>query len=414
MSSQTPLLESNVTDLSLSRCKVTLVTHVRGTGPSNFLEDFLSPRVASLLAVDHPLDHRTASSSVCRVRRGNEIVLEKDKQVQLPGALRYFVDVFLTLRWTLALQPRTDLYIGVDPLNALAGLLLRSVFRRARYVIFYAIDYSPRRFSNSILNSVYHFIERYCASHADETWDVSNAIDAGRSANRRDSRGMWRSRSVVKVVPIGVSDVGPPAQDKRPDTIIFLGHLLEKQGLQLVIEGMPRLLSHRPGLRLVVVGDGPFRRDLEAQAQRLHVEDSIEFRGHVPLHRDVETLLATATIAVAPYLVRDDSFTRYADPGKVKAYLAAGLPIVITGLPSVADELVRAGCGVLVDDDPDSVANGIEVLLADPDLDVRRGQARRFVADLSWSSVFSAALADFAQRSVCTQLAENSTGRHDS
>jgi len=50
-------------------------------------------------------------------------------------------------------------------------------------------------------------------------------------------------------------------------------------------------------------------------------------------------LLSSASIGLATYLESEESFTQFADPGKLKNYLAAGLPIVMTRVPYNADSL---------------------------------------------------------------------------
>ena len=87
-------------------------------------------------------------------------------------------------------------------------------------------------------------------------------------------------------------------------------------------------------------------------------------------------------MAAAPYTDDADSFTRWADPGKLKAYLGAGLPIVMTSTPPIAPQLEAAGSALLVQPDAGSVAAGLAKVLQDPSL---------------WSSMHTASLAEVAQ-----------------
>ena len=68
----------------------------------------------------------------------------------------------------------------------------------------------------------------------------------------------------------------------------------------------------------------------------------------MPDHRRVEELLAEASIAAAPSDPSETTFTRFADPGKLKSYLAAGLPIVLTDVPPNARELADEAGAELV------------------------------------------------------------------
>src|SRR5262249_31397102 len=81
-------------------------------------------------------------------------------------------------------------------------------------------------------------------------------------------------------------------------------------------------------------------------------------------HRDVERLLAEASIAVAPYRATEDTLTRYADPGKLKAYLAAGLPIVLAPVPPNSEALAREAGAELVPPEAGALAAAVAAGLA--------------------------------------------------
>ena len=62
----------------------------------------------------------------------------------------------------------------------------------------------------------------------------------------------------------------------------------------------------------------------------------------------ITSLLGDCVVAIAPFLNDDKQFTKYADPQKIKYYLAAGLPIFLTDVPPNARELAEiAGCSLL-------------------------------------------------------------------
>src|SRR5581483_8918485 len=111
------------------------------------------------------------------------------------------------------------------------------------------------------------------------------------------------------------------------------------------------------------------------------------------VHRDVERLVASASVAAAPYATRMESFTRFADPSKLRTYAAAGLPIVLTDVPPNARELEREAGAVVVEDTPEAVAAGIGSILADPDEWRRRSAAATAYAQrFDWAVIIPAAL----------------------
>ncbi|WP_162605166.1 glycosyltransferase family 4 protein [Geomonas oryzae] len=77
---------------------------------------------------------------------------------------------------------------------------------------------------------------------------------------------------------------GQPSR-KSPPTIrfLFVGRLVELKGLQYVLDGM-KLLMHKYRGRFIfdVVGDGPYRENLEQQSHALGLSDHVVFHGKQP------------------------------------------------------------------------------------------------------------------------------------
>ena len=376
-----------------------VVTHVRGLGPSNHLERHLVGRCGTLLAIDHPLEHGRSGMSTFRLYRSGDLVETGHHISDAPETIRYFSDVLLTIRWTRKHVGRCDLIIGVDALNAITGLLLR-VLGLAGAVVFYSIDWSPKRFASRILDCIYHQADRIAAYFTDETWNVSDAMDRGRwrgwLSGWFGNRAMTRS----KTVPIGVPSSSLIALDDERrirHRVAFMGHLLEKQGLQCAIAALPLVAEQIPDVELIVIGSGPFEEQLRQVAKTEGVANRVSFLGYVETESDVLKLLASASIGLAPYLETCDSFTAFADPAKVKSYLAAGLPVVLTALPPIAATLERRGCGVIAEATSESLAAAVTNLLLESEYCMarRRSNAVAFVRYLGWDAVFGRALEPF-------------------
>ena len=108
---------------------------------------------------------------------------------------------------------------------------------------------------------------------------------------------------------------------------------------------------------------------------------------------EVQRLLATAAVALAPYEMSETSFSRFADPGKLKAYLAAGLPILLTPVPPNADELADHGGATVLPPDPEAFADAVCRLLDDPaDWERRHGAAVEHSLQFDWSTMLRRSL----------------------
>ena len=67
---------------------------------------------------------------------------------------------------------------------------------------------------------------------------------------------------------------------KRERRVLFVGRLVEVKGCRYLIEAMARVQKSVRDALLIILGDGPLRPELEAQARRLSV--NVQFRGAQP------------------------------------------------------------------------------------------------------------------------------------
>ncbi|KXK07454.1 MAG: hypothetical protein UZ21_OP11001001078 [Microgenomates bacterium OLB22] len=235
---------------------VVIATHYMVYGaPQALREYFLINKIPYLLFIAHPLKLDGSKSFVEKVVKGKQ-----ESQRELPlrtgiGVINYFLDIFFSFFWTITDPHHFSLYIGVDPLNALAGLVLKKLGKVDK-VIFYTIVFSPVRFENKWLNGFYHGIDKFCLAHADETWNVSDRIAEGREMIRGLKRSVYITQ---KTVPIGIwySRVKRlPFSKIKKQQLLFVGNLLEKQGVQLVLDAIPLIQKKVPNFHFMIVGGG--------------------------------------------------------------------------------------------------------------------------------------------------------------
>jgi glycosyltransferase involved in cell wall biosynthesis len=172
-------------------------------------------------------------------------------------------------------------------------------------------------------------------------------------------------------------------------SIFYVGQLYPWKGAGLVVDVAARVRD----ARAVIVGgqtnwtaDDPDITALAEQARTLGVADRVELRGHVPYER-VPAALAEASVALLP--LPDEPVARlFTSPLKLFDYMAAGVPIVASDLPSLR-EVLRNGENALLAraGDADAFAAAVRRLLADRSLADRLGrQARIDVQQYSWDA----------------------------
>ncbi|WP_434966871.1 glycosyltransferase family 4 protein [Janibacter indicus] len=195
---------------------------------------------------------------------------------------------------------------------------------------------------------------------------------------------------------------------QTPFVIGFVGTLKPWHGVEVLVEAFARLARTDDGTRLRLVGDGPQRAAIAAQAERLGVADRVDLVGAVAPERMPEEL-ARMDLAVAPYPQLPDF---YFSPLKLYEYLAAGLPVVASDIGPVGEVLDGGHLGVLVTPgDETELAAALAGLRSDAALRAELGDLgrRAAVSRHDWSLVVSRILTTVPVRPP--SLADDLLGR---
>lgn len=189
-------------------------------------------------------------------------------------------------------------------------------------------------------------------------------------------------RRSITVIPMPV-DAAVAAQlegafnaHRPPDTLLFVGRLVERKGAAYVIRAIAELSEAGRHVRLVIVGDGPERVALTALAGSLAVGDRVEFTGALS-PAEVRDRYRAGGVFVMP-AVTDWKGEQEGFGMVLVEAMAFGLPVVATRSGGIPD-IVRDGeNGVLVPErDVGALARGILLLLDDPALATRLAEAAR-------------------------------------
>jgi GalNAc-alpha-(1->4)-GalNAc-alpha-(1->3)-diNAcBac-PP-undecaprenol alpha-1,4-N-acetyl-D-galactosaminyltransferase len=132
---------------------------------------------------------------------------------------------------------------------------------------------------------------------------------------------------------------GTAEENGKAHIVIAMGRLSREKGFDLLLEAFARIAARHSNWRLKVLGDGPLRSELQAQAAKLGLDRRVEFPGAVP---DPCPELAAADLFV--FSSRFEGFGN-----ALCEAMACGLPVISFDCPSGPREIVRNNVdGVLV------------------------------------------------------------------
>lgn len=230
-------------------------------------------------------------------------------------------------------------------------------------------------------------------------WSVrsADAVTAISTSTARRVRELVERE--VRVVPFAAAseagqeskgwegEAGSRPLEEREIHLLFVGRLVERKGVHVLVEALPRILAERPA-RLTVVGEGAWATRIREAAEAHGVADRVRLTGFVP-RQELDRLYSACDVFVLPAVVdaRGDTeglgvvlleALRHARP--VVASRAGGIPDVVR--PGTSGWLVPPG-------DPAALARTILEVAADPEEARRRGEeGRRWAAHrFSWSRI---------------------------
>ncbi len=145
----------------------------------------------------------------------------------------------------------------------------------------------------------------------------------------------------------------------------FIGSFYAYEGLGILLQALPKMLSVNPAIRILLIGGGPQAKELKVLATQLGIEDKVIFTGRVP-HDQVQRYYNLIDVLVYPRLKM--RLTDLVTPLKPLEAMAQGRLVVASDVGGHL-ELIRDGeTGILFKaDDPDALALKVLGLLSRPD-----------------------------------------------
>jgi glycosyltransferase involved in cell wall biosynthesis len=171
-----------------------------------------------------------------------------------------------------------------------------------------------------------------------------------------------------KVRPMGVDLAGlftPGAAPRDVGHLLFVGRLVEKKGVDVLLRAMPAVIARHPEVRLTVAGHGPMDSSLRAEAKRLGIDAHVQFTGPLPQDQ-LPRLYRSASGFVGPF--RETASGDQEGLGLVMVEaLGCACPVVASDIPATRDVLLGTpGCVMVTPGDAEALAHALIALLDAP------------------------------------------------
>lgn len=326
------------------------VAHItRIPGPVQSLGRFLKQKKEiTCYQILHPLDDSLSYSAL--VKKDKEIA--KKKRIAL-GPMKYFISFFLTLKWLKKLPKKIDLAIGMNCFDTLALLTAKKLkFKNIDRVVFFNTDFSRRRFTSPFLNNLYVAIDKFTAKSADFL-----CCNTKRTIKARAKEGIGKEKIIYTPNGVFLADIGRVNNNKSfLPQLIYVGSLNRDHGLQDVFPVLTKT-----SLKLFIIGSGSDEKYFKQLVQKQKLANQVFFLGFMSHKQILEYLKRFSGFGLAPYSQKSD-WTYYADPVKIKEYLACLVPPITTDTTEISQIIKKNNLGFVYQKSPKKIFQKIASL----------------------------------------------------
>lgn len=268
----------------------------------------------------------------------------------LPGKLSYITSVFKLRKYLKEIEP--------DILHAHYASSYGFVGALANYRLFYVSVWGRDIFQFPLQSSINKKIIRYTFSKADEVCSTSYVM--------AEETNKYTSKS-VHVTPFGVDlkkfKPIPEIREENKLTIGTVKALSDKYGIGDLIKAFAIIHKKEPNSRLMIVGDGPQKKEYELLANELEIAEVTTFTGSVP-NDQVPKYINKMDVFCVPSTEDSESFGVAA----VEA-MACGVPVVVSNVGGLPEVVVENKTGLIVSkENPEQLAQAVITLLDNPDM----------------------------------------------
>ncbi|MBU0709214.1 MAG: glycosyltransferase [Candidatus Omnitrophica bacterium] len=306
-------------------------------------------------------------------------------------------DLFSVLYFSLLIKKKylkkgaVWFYFGVESINAVAGAIVR-LFLPIDYIIYYIFDWSVKWFRNRFLNSAYIWFDKIACYGSDFIWNIAETIE---EARREKLRYKQRKMGLQLTVPYAMSfradlvrkDVSGPL-----NTVVYSGYLSKENGALLFPDLAKEIGRSRQDVRFLVIGGGDCLGQMREDIRSKDI-DNIILKDEISDQNEIDRILSTSHIAIAPYADEEFSKKKYGDMIKIRNYFALGLPVVTTSIPPVSREIIKERLGFVVSCNVKDLAEACISLLSDRNLysEIRANVINK-AQNHTWENIYNRAL----------------------
>lgn len=153
----------------------------------------------------------------------------------------------------------------------------------------------------------------------------------------------------------------------NPLQFVYVGRLVFYKNLEVVINAINLSRKEEPGIKLIIIGDGPHKETLLQLVKNLHLESHIEFRGHVTEDEKMK-LISSSNALVLPSLCEGFGLV-------ILEAFSQNRPVLVSNLRPMSDIVTHESTGFVLDPHDQNVwSSHLLKLIKNPESALTMGQ----------------------------------------
>jgi glycosyltransferase involved in cell wall biosynthesis len=203
------------------------------------------------------------------------------------------------------------------------------------------------------------------ARYRERSIDVCNTAQAITVVGPTDKSRLKQLGVCAPIFELPVSIDAHLVEAAKPDghTVLVVARLIPKKGVDIALSVIEHLPAH---LKLIIIGDGPERNDLQRRAHELGVSHRVAWLGYSSL-LDMLKVLSRAEMLLHTARVATDGNAE-GTPQIILWAQAAGVPVVATDTGSIRDIVTDRTNGLLVPANATAIGAAAREIIDNPDL----------------------------------------------
>lgn len=170
--------------------------------------------------------------------------------------------------------------------------------------------------------------------------------------------GLQKKR--IELIPNGISlkSIENIKAVNEPIDVIFAGRLIKEKGVHILIEALGLLNQKKPGIKCLIIGDGPEKEELKKLVTKKKLQKNVRFTGFLEDYNSLIAYVKSSKVFVLPS--KREGFGIVVIEAN-----ACGIPVITTNHPQNAakDLIVNNKNGFLFDMTPEDLAKKILIFL---------------------------------------------------